>query len=82
MGFQHYAKIYKKTNDAIPRKCPDRWKDGRMDGRTDGMTDGRMEERTDRPYFIGPFRLPLGVQLRITFTAIFFAFEKDTGVLL
>ena len=24
-----------KTNDTIPRKCPDRWKDGRMEGWTD-----------------------------------------------
>ena len=43
-----------KTNDAIPRKHPDRWKDGRMDGRTD--------RRTNKPYFIGPFQLLLGVQ--------------------
>ena len=35
-----------KTNDAIPRKRPDRWKDG----------------RTDRPYFIGPFWLLPEVQ--------------------
>ena len=35
-----------KTNDTIPRKRPDRRKDG----------------RTDRPYFIGPFRLTPGVQ--------------------
>ena len=25
-------------------------------------TDGRMGRKTDIPYFIGPFRLPLGVQ--------------------
>ena len=36
-----------KVNDTIPRKYPDRWKDGR---------------RTDRSYFIGPFRLPPGFQ--------------------
>ena len=30
---------FRKINDTIPRKCPDRRKDG----------------RTDRPYFIGPF---------------------------
>ena len=35
-----------KTTDAIPRKRPDRRKDG----------------RTDRPYFIGPFRLLPEVQ--------------------
>ena len=34
-----------KTNDTIPGKCPDRRKDG----------------RTDRSYFIGPFRLLPGV---------------------
>ena len=37
---------FRKTNDTIPRKCPDR----------------RKDERTDRPYFIGPFQLMLGVQ--------------------
>ena len=41
-----------KTNDTIPRKHPDRRKDGRM--------DKRMEEQT--PYFKGPFQLLLGVQ--------------------
>ena len=35
-----------KANDIIPTKHPDRWKDSRI----------------DRPYFIGPFRLLLGVQ--------------------
>ena len=35
-----------KTNDTIPRKHLVRWKD----------------RRKDRPYFIGPFRLPPGVQ--------------------
>ena len=35
-----------KINDTIPRKRPDRRNDG----------------RTDRPYFIRPFQLPLGVQ--------------------
>ena len=39
-----------KTNDPIPRKYPDRWKDGKKDG------------MMDRPYFIGPFWLPPGVQ--------------------
>ena len=36
-----------KINDTIPRKRPDRRKDGPKDG---------------RPYFIGPFRLPPWVQ--------------------
>ena len=35
-----------KINDTIPRKRPDRRNDG----------------RTDRPYFIRPFQLPLGLQ--------------------
>ena len=35
----------------IPSKHPDRWKDRRMD------------ERADRPYFIGPFWLTLGIQI-------------------
>ena len=39
-----------KVKDPIQRKRPDRRKDGRTDG------------RIDRPYFTGPFWLPLGVQ--------------------
>ena len=27
-----------------------------------GQKDGRKDGRTDRPYFIGPFQLPAGVQ--------------------
>ena len=45
-----------KINDTIPRKQPDRWKDGRTEGQTEGQTE------LHTPYFIGPFRLPLGVQ--------------------
>ena len=30
--------------------------------RTDRRTDGRTEGQTDRPYFIGAFQLPPGVQ--------------------
>ena len=29
---------------------------------TDGRTEGWKDRRTDRPYFIGPFCLPPGVQ--------------------
>ena len=36
----------KKTNDAIPRKQPDRMEDRE--------TDGQKEIRMDRPYFKGP----------------------------
>ena len=39
-----------KTNDTIPRKCPER------------QIDGQKDRGTDRPYFIGPFRQPLGIQ--------------------
>ena len=52
-----------KIDDTIPRKRPDRRKDGRKDGSTDG--------RTGRPYFIGPFRLPPGVQKRDSGTDVF-----------
>ena len=31
MGFKHNAKTLKKTNDLIPRKRPEREKDGRTD---------------------------------------------------
>ena len=43
------CQVSEKANDTIPRK------------RVDRRTDGRM----DRPYFIGPFRLLLGVQKRL-----------------
>ena len=41
-----------KINDTFLRKYPDRWKDWRTD-------------RTDRPYFIGPFRLLPRVQIYV-----------------
>ena len=41
-----------KTNEPIPRKLTDRRKDGRTEG------------RTNRLYFIGPFRKRPGVQLQ------------------
>ena len=34
------------------------WMDGRMERRMDGRTKGRM----NKPYFVGPFQLPLGLQ--------------------
>ena len=43
-----------KTNDTIPRKCLDRQKDR--------WKDRKKGRRTKRPYFIGPFWLPLWVQ--------------------
>ena len=43
-----------KVNDTIPKKHPDRWKDGRTEGQMDGRMDGL--------YFIGPFQPPLWVQ--------------------
>ena len=46
-GFQAPCQNLEKTNYAIPRKRPGRRKDDR---------------RTDRPYFIGPFRLQPGFQ--------------------
>ena len=49
-GFLALRRNLEKTYDAIPRKSPDRWKDRKTDG------------RTDRPYFIGPYQLPPGVQ--------------------
>ena len=49
MVFQHHAIIQKKNNNTIPRKRPDRRK------------DGRKHRKTDVSYFIGPLQLPLGV---------------------
>ena len=45
-GFPTPCQNSEKTNDTIPRKCHDR----------------RMGRRIDKPYFIGPFWLLLGVQ--------------------
>ena len=53
-GILASCQTLEKINDTIPRKCPDRRKNGRKDRRTD--------RRTDRPYFIGPFQLSLAVQ--------------------
>ena len=53
-GFLASCQDFEKTNDTIPRKPPDRRKDGRTDGQKDGSTN--------RPYFIEPFCLPQGVQ--------------------
>ena len=44
--------VSEKTNEPIPRKLTDRRKDGRTEG------------RTNRLYFIGPFRKRPGVQLQ------------------
>ena len=59
-GFLAPCQNLEKTNDAIPRKCPERWKDGRRDG------------RTDTPYFIGPFLLLPGVQKENVTLSFFF----------
>ena len=42
-----------KNNDTIPKKRLDRWRNGRKEG------------RTDRPYFIGPFWLMSGLQIKL-----------------
>ena len=47
-----------RINDTIPWKRPDR----RKDGQTDGQKGKRMDKRKERLYFIGPFRLALGIQ--------------------
>ena len=52
-GFLAPCQNLEKVNDTIQRKCPDRQKDGKMDG------------RMDRPYFIGPFWLPPGIQKEV-----------------
>ena len=38
------------------------WTNVRTDTRTYGRMDGRTDRRMDRPYFIGPFQPPPGVQ--------------------
>ena len=52
-GFLAPCQNLEKVIDTIQRKCPGRQMEGQ-----DGLKDGR----TDRSYFIGPFRLPPGVQ--------------------
>ena len=52
MGLLHHRK-FQASNEPILGKLMDRQKDGRTDG------------RTDRPYFTGPFRPRLGVQLTV-----------------
>ena len=44
----------------------------RMEGQKDRPKDGR----TDRPYFIGPFWLPPGVQYRL-FSNLYYDFESS-----
>ena len=56
ISYVFLAPCQNTTNDTIPRKRPDRRKDARRDGKIE--TDGRRH----RPYFIGPFQLPLGIQ--------------------
>ena len=51
MGPQHHAKFQKKLMSQSQENLL-----------TDGKTDRRMDERTDRLYFIGPFRLRLRLQ--------------------
>ena len=50
-GFAAPYQNSEKTNDKMPRKHPNK------------RTDGRTAGKTDRPYFIGPFRLPPKVQI-------------------
>ena len=38
---------FRKINDAIPRKCPDKRKDGRKNRRTDRRIEGWTEGWTD-----------------------------------
>ena len=49
-----------KSNKPIQRKLTDRWKDGQTKG------------RTNRPYFIGPFRSRLRVQKCVYYKIFFF----------
>ena len=52
---------FRKTNEPIPRKLTEEWKDGWKDRRR----NGRMEGQTNRPYFIRHFPLRPGVQQKI-----------------
>ena len=52
MSFQHHAKFQKKLMIQFQENA---W--------TKGQTEEQNDGRTDRPYFIGPFRLPPGVQI-------------------
>ena len=63
-GFLVSCQNLEKTNDTIPRKRPDR--------RKDGWKDGRM----GRPYFIGPFWLTMGVRLKENEFDFHFSFQQ------
>ena len=63
-GFLAPCQNLEKVNDTIQRKQPDRRKAGLKDRQKDGLKDRQKDRRTNRPYFIGPFQLLLGVQKR------------------
>ena len=65
------CQISEKTNDTIPRK--------HLDRRTDGRTEGQKDGRTDRPYFIGCFWLPPGVQQKRNFHKDLHHLERDNS---
>ena len=52
MSFWHHAKFWKKLTIQFQENA---WTEGQME-------EGWKHGRTDRPYFIGPFRLLPGVQ--------------------
>ena len=64
-GFLASCQKLEKTNYRIPKKCPDRWRDGGMD------------ERMDRRYFIGPFWLMPEVQ-KVVILAVIWMIGKNS----
>ena len=49
-GFVAPCQNLQKTNDKIPRKRLNRWKDGRTDGRMEGQMEGQADPILQDPY--------------------------------
>ena len=53
-GFLASCQNLEKTNDTIPRKCPDRWKDGRKDQQTLFHRTLQVNDRGSKSYTVNP----------------------------
>ena len=53
-GFLASCQNLEKTNDTIPRKCPDRWKDGRKDQQTLFYRTLQVNNRGSKSYTVNP----------------------------
>ena len=72
-GYQTPCSVSEKTNGPIQREPLNRWMEGQTRVRKDEWKDGRV----DRPKFIGPFWIWLGVQLENNFLSKLLWDSKD-----